>query len=185
MFGSAFSLFLYVGSNVAYTQGNQQVLTQKWDASHPSLNSARSEDAPVVYFQRPRLAYEQSLAKIVVPSIDWNGIILEGADNHILSGGPGHIMGTAYPGEPDNVVISNHNSYSLAWGNAKVGDAIQLQTNYGTFTYRIKSFRITDAKDGSVTASTHKPTLTFITCWPLVAGAFAPQRYVVTAELQQ
>jgi sortase A len=185
MFGSAFSLFLYVGSNVAYTQGNQQVLTQKWDSSHPSLNSARSEDAPVVYFQRPRLAYEQSLAKIVVPSIDWNGIILEGADNHILSGGPGHIMGTAYPGEPDNVVISNHNSYSLSWGNLKAGQDINLATDYGTFTYRVAGFKIVGADDKKVTASTGHPSLTFITCDPLWAGALATQRYVVLADMVQ
>jgi sortase A len=185
MFGGAFSLFIYVGSNVAYTTNTQAALTQSWDKVHPSISAARSEDTPVLYFQRPRLAYGQSLAKIVVPSIKWNGIVLEGTDDKILAGGPGHIPGTAYPGEPDNVVITNHNSYSLPWGEVKVGDVIQLQTNYGTFSYKIKDTFIRDARDGSVTTSTHRPTLTFITCFPLYAGAFASQRFIVTADLVQ
>jgi LPXTG-site transpeptidase (sortase) family protein len=166
------------------------------EQSHPAIATSTSDPAPVLTFERPRLAYGQPMAKIVVPSIGWNGVVLEGCtpgqkgcaggtDTYILSGGPGHVGGTAYPGESDNVVISNHNSYSLAWGNAKIDDVIQLQTNYGTYSYKITGFKIIDSKDGSVMASTHRPTLTFITCYPLFAGAFATQRYVVFADLVQ
>jgi sortase A len=185
MFGGAVGIFLYVGSNVAYTANTQAQLTQSWEQTHPPIATSASQPAPALTFDRPRLAYGQPLAKIVVPSIGWNGIVLEGTDSRILSGGPGHLTGTAYPGENDNMVISNHNSYSLAWGKAHAGDIIQLQTNYGTYSYKVVDFRVIDATDTSVTASTHRPTLRFITCWPLYAGAFASQRYVVFADLVQ
>ena len=186
MFGTAFSLALYVGNNVLYTAQSQAQLADSWSASHPTVNATASSDPALpVTFERPRLALGQPLARIVVPGIGWNGIVLEGTRADVLSGGPGHQLGTAYPGEPDNVVISNHNSYSLDWGKARAGDAIILQTNYGTYTYRITGFRVVEASDTSVAAPTGKPTLTFTTCYPLWAGAVATQRYIVRADLVQ
>jgi sortase A len=178
----AFSLFIYVGSNVAYTASSQSELTTTWDRQHVHSSGIAGQPLTLA-FDRPRLADGQPLAKITVPSIGFSGIVLEGSDSKILSGGPGHVDGTAYPGEPNNVVISNHNSYSLSWGNLKAGQDINLETDYGLFTYRVSGFRIVGANDRSVTASTSKGTLTFITCYPLWAGALATQRYVVLADL--
>ena len=190
MIGWGTSLLLYVASNVAYLNGTQEALTQQWDRTHAVIKqqaatATNSGAAPVLTFQRPRLARGQALAKILVPSIGWEGVVVEGSDSVILAGGPGHVNSTAYPGENDNVVISNHNSYSLAWSKARVGDPITLETSWGSFTYHITGFKIVDPNDGSVTASTHRPTLTFITCYPLWAGRFAPQRYVVLADLSR
>jgi LPXTG-site transpeptidase (sortase) family protein len=181
--GMAFSLFLYVGSNVAYTASSQSELASAWDKGH--IHSGAPGQALTVAFARPRLADGQPLAKITVPSINFSGIVLEGSDNRILSGGPGHVDGTAYPGEPDNVVISNHNSYSLSWGDLKTGQDITLETDYGSYTYRVTGFKIVGSNDKSVTASTGRPSLTFITCYPLWAGALATQRYIVLADLVQ
>ena len=181
--GMAFSLFLYVGSNVAYTASSQSELASAWDKGHAHSNVVGQP--LTVNFTRPRLAIGQPLAKITVPSIGFSGIVLEGSDSKILSGGPGHVDGTAYPGEPDNVVISNHNSYSLSWGNLKSGEDINLETDYGTFTYRVTGFKIVNANDTKVTAPTGRPTLTFITCYPLWAGALATQRYIVLADMVQ
>jgi len=181
--GMAFSLFLYVGSNVAYTASSQSELASAWDRQH-SHSSAPGQPLTVA-FARPRLADGQPLAKITVPSIGFSGIVLEGSDSKILSGGPGHVDGTAYPGEPDNVVISNHNSYSLSWGNLKTGQDITLDTDYGAFTYRVTGFKIVGANDKTVTAANGRPTLTFITCYPLWAGALASQRYIVLADMVQ
>jgi len=180
MFGSAFSIALYVGSNVAYTADTQNTLTKTWEETHPAVASS---SAPLLDFARPRLAYGQPIAKIVVPSINWKGIVLEGTTFDVLSGGPGHLIGSAYPGERDNVVISNHNGYSLSWGNVKAGDMIIMQTSYGTYNYRVTGFKIIDANDTSVTGTTGKPVLTFTTCYPLFMGALARQRYVVFSDL--
>jgi sortase A len=180
--GMALSLFIYVGSNVAYTASSQSELASAWDKQHTGSTAIPGRPLTIA-FQRPRLADGQPLAKITVPSIGFSGIVLEGTDPKILSGGPGHVDGTAYPGEPDNVVISNHNSYSLSFGNLKVGQDIVIDTDYGSFTYRVTGFKIVDANDRQVAGSTRRPTLTFTTCYPLWAGALATQRYVVLADL--
>jgi LPXTG-site transpeptidase (sortase) family protein len=181
MLGSAFGIFVYVGSNVVYTSDAQAGLSQAWDSSHPSISSSGA--APVLAFQRPRLAYGQPLAKMSVPSISFSGVVLEGTDRAVLDGGPGHVPSSAYPGEDDTVVISNHNAYSLSWGKLQVGELIYLQTNYGTYKYRVYDFKIVDASDRSLTASTRRASLTFITCYPLYAGALAPQRFGVLADM--
>src|SRR5713226_429833 len=173
MLSSAVSIAVYVGSNVAYTADSQATLTASWNKAHSAVTSSSASSGASVapgtlaYFERPRMAFGQPMAKIVVPSIKWDGIVLEGTDDRVLSGGPGHVTGTSYPGEPDNMVISNHNSYSLSWGNVKAGDQIVIQANYGTYKYKVTGFKIIEARDGSVSASTHRPTLTFITCYPL------------------
>ena len=179
MFGCAFSLGLYVVSNVGYQVTTQNALTSAWDKTHVVSGTTNAQ-----VFQRPRLRTGESLAKISVPAINFNGVVLEGTDDRTLSGGPGHLLGTSYPGEPDNVVISNHNTYSQQWGDLKVGDTIQLDTDYGRFVYKVTGFKIVDANDMSVTASTGHASLSFITCYPLWAGALARQRYVVQADMQ-
>ncbi|MHB8507436.1 MAG: class D sortase [Candidatus Dormibacteria bacterium] len=192
MFGTAFGMGLYVVSNVAYTTNTQASLVSSWDRTHvsPGKEQFAAEDSSFTFggiIGRPRLAYGQPLAKIVVPSIKFSGVVLEGTDDRVLAGGPGHVPETAYPGEPDNMVISNHNTYSLAWGDVKKGDSIEIETNYGKFLYRVTGFRIVDAKDQTVALSPtpRRGMLSFVTCYPLWAGALAHQRYVVLADLVQ
>lgn len=182
MFGIAISLFLYVGANVGYQITRQNELSDAWNKQHTT--AASNQPGHLVSMHRPRQAEGIPLAKITVPSINFSGIVLEGTNNQVLSGGPGHLTGTAYPGEADNVVISNHNSYSQQWGSLKKGESIDVVTDYGSFTYKVTGFRVAESDDLSISASTGKPNLTFTTCWPLWAGALARQRYVVTADLQ-
>lgn len=184
LLGSGFSLLLYVGSNIAYTTSSQAELASAWERAHPLAGSSAVK-AVAVTFARPRLADGQPLARVRVPSIGVSAIALEGTDGRILSGGPGHLDGSAYPGEPDNVVISDPDSFSLSWSNLKAGQEIFLDTDYGTFSYRVSGFRIVGADDKKVASPTGKPTLTFITCYPPWAGSLAPQRYTVLADLAQ
>jgi sortase A len=187
--GSALSLGIYAGSNYAYDTSSQSELTAQWDRNHrnPPAPASTTQSTSTTGFgdvfqvQRPRLAVGQPLAKISVPSVRWSGVVLEGSDDRVLAGGPGHVVGSAYPGEPDNVVISNHNTYSLQFGDLKPGDQIILDTDYGHFVYRVTGTRVAGANDRSITAHTDKAQLTFTTCWPLYAGAFATQRFVISA----
>ena len=117
MIGTGLSLAIYVGSNAGYQFTRQDQLSKDWNSSHPT--AATASPGKFLTLQRPRLALGKALAKITVPSIAWSGIVLEGTDGKVLSGGPGHLVGTAYPGESDNVVISNHNSYSQQWSGGQ------------------------------------------------------------------
>jgi sortase A len=182
LLGSALSLLLYAGSNLVYTANRQGELANAWDRSHPQAGpGALSPDA--VTFARPRLADGQPLARIRVPSIGFSAIVLEGTDGRILAGGPGHLDGSAYPGEPDNVVISNREAFSQSWSNLRTGQDIVMETDYGTFTYRVTGLKIVNPDDKKITAPSGRPTLTFLVSSPLWAGSLAPQRYAVLAEL--
>lgn len=182
LLGAAFSLLVYAGSNVAYTVTRQAELARNWERAHPGPGAA----TPVaVTFAGPRLAAGQPLARVNVPSIGFSAIVVEGTDGGILSSGPGHLIGSAYPGEPDNVVILDPYGYAPAWGNLKPGQQVSLDTDSGRFTYRITGFKVVNADDKTITAPTLKPTLVYLTCYPLWAGSLAPQRYAVLAELAQ
>ena len=180
--GAVISLALFVGSNVGHKVTRQNQLNSDWNLSHPPSSSL--SPGPLLTQKRSPLPEEQPLARISLPSTNWSAIVLEGTSNQVLSGGPGHLVGTAYPGEPDNVVISDRNSYSQQWSGVGSGQVIQLDTEYGGYAYTITSLRVLEADDLTPTASTGRPTLTFITCYPLYLGALALQRYVVTAALK-
>src|ERR1700704_1835640 len=122
LMGLAISFGLYAGSNLAFDLTSQTELASAWDQTHkagPANATPASSDPFQLAVLRPRLAIGQPLAQMSVPTIGWNGILLEGTDDRVLSGGPGPLVGSAYPGEPDNVVVSNHNTYSTAFGNLK------------------------------------------------------------------
>lgn len=189
--GTALSLLVFAGSNAAFDISSQSELASTWDKAHhgtaPAISTPISSGANdlggTLQIQRPRLAVGQPLAKISVPAAgNWKGVVLEGSDDRVLSGGPGHLVGTAYPGEPDNMVISNHNTYSLQFANLKVNDQIIVDADYGHFVYRVTGFRTIAATDRSATGHSDRSLLTFTTCYPLWAGAFAKERYVITAE---
>ena len=191
LMGAALSLLIFSGSNAAFDITSQGELAQAWDQSHHGAPAAvvapthtgSNELGGLLTIQRPRLAVGQPLAKFSVPAADgWKGIVLEGSDERVLAGGPGHVVGTAYPGEADNMVISNHNTYSMQFSKLKVGDQMIVDADYGHFVYRVTGFKTVAATDRNVTGHTGKAMLTFTTCYPLWAGAFAKERYIITAE---
>ena len=191
LMGTALSLLIFSGSNAAFDVTSQGELAGAWDRTHHApaasalapTTTGGTELGGLLTIQRPRLAVGQPLAKLSVPAAgNWKGIVLEGSDDRVLSGGPGHLVGTAYPGEPDNMVISNHNTYSMQFSSLKVGDQMILDADYGHFVYRVTGFKTVPATDRTVTGHSSRAMLTFTTCYPLWAGAFAKERYVITAE---
>jgi LPXTG-site transpeptidase (sortase) family protein len=182
LIGTGLSFAISAGSSLGHQVTRQNQLSDDWSRSHRA--SAAVQPGSVLTLKRPRLSAGQPLARINVPSINWAGIVLEGTEPQVLSGGPGHLVGTAYPGEPDNVVISNPNAYSQQWSGLRLGDSIELATDYGSFSYKVSDLRIAGADDKSLTGSRGRASMTFIACYPLWAGALGTQRYVAFADLQ-
>ncbi len=48
------------------------------------------------------------LTRVVIPKIEMDAIVIEGASRKELSAGPGHMKETAMPGETGNAVITAH-----------------------------------------------------------------------------
>jgi len=78
------------------------------------------------------------------------------------------------------VGVAAHNVYWINFPQLKIGDEVDLNTRYGQYRYRVTGTEIVNPSDRSVvipSAPGHQLTLT--TCWPIWAGAFATQRYII------
>jgi LPXTG-site transpeptidase (sortase) family protein len=128
--------------------------------------------------------HESSLTRISIPSIQLSAVIVEGTDSFSLLLGPGHLIGTAQPGDPGNSVVSAHrDTFFRKIVNLRQGDHILVERDGRTFTYVVEGFSIVKPGDISVAAPTRDNRLTLITCDPAYYAGPAPQRLVVTSKL--
>jgi sortase A len=119
---------------------------------------------------------------IRIPKLSYFAAVKEGVDSGVLYAGPGHYPTSRWPGDPGTVGVAAHNVYWIRFPELKKGDEIDLETRYGVYKYRVVSMEIVDPDDRTalvVDADGYGLALT--TCWPLWAGAFATQRYVIHA----
>ena len=128
------------------------------------------------------------VARIEFPRQGSSAIVLAGASGRTMAFGPGHVDGTALPGENGNCVISAHRDTQFAvLRDVAAGDPIILEARDGrTYRYRVRSTRVVDRRDTSVLEPAAGRRLTLITCYPfdaVVPGG--PLRYVVVAHLAQ
>jgi sortase A len=130
--------------------------------------------------------FGQPIARIRIPSARMDWVVFGGADDATLEKGPGHVPGTAMPGQdgpPENCVITAHrDSHFRNLGWLRKGHTVELETAAGTKTYRVVSREIVTPKEVRVLAATPRPRLTLITCYPFTYIGSAPQRLVVVAE---
>ena len=128
-----------------------------------------------------------AVARIVIPKIDANYIVVQGVSLDDLRKGPGHYPSTPFPGQAGNAAIAGHRTtYGAPFGrldDLKVGDIIKIRTFEGQFQYVIYKKFAVDPNDVSVLDPdpTKKATLTLTTCHPPYQAA---QRLIVQAELQ-
>jgi sortase A len=119
---------------------------------------------------------------IQVPKLKYFAAIREGVDSGVLYSGPGHYPTTPWPGDPGTVGVAAHNVYWINFPSLKAGDEIDLQTRYGLYRYRVTSAQIVDPDNRTaLIPGANGYFLALTTCWPLWAGAFATQRYVIHA----
>ena len=126
---------------------------------------------------------------------DWNDeppVIVEGVRVADLKTGPGHIPGTALPGQVGNMVVSGHRTtYGAPFSRLdelQAGDAVVVETRDAYFTYTVTGSRIVSPSAVEVTwpvpgQAGVVPTrrlLTMTTCHPRYS---ARQRLIVSAEL--
>jgi LPXTG-site transpeptidase (sortase) family protein len=122
------------------------------------------------------------IGRLLIPRIDLDEIILEGIEAEDLNAGPGHLPGTALPGERGNAIISAHRDRHFNHFDAlKVGDTVVTESRIGQRSWQIVSQRIVD-KDDPALFRTSDETLTLTTGWPIRYLGSAPSRLIVTAK---
>ena len=130
--------------------------------------------------------FGQPIARLRIPIAEMDWVVFGGTDDAALEKGPGHVPGTAMPGQdgpPQNCVITAHrDSHFRHLGWLRKGHTIELETPAGTRRYRVVSREIVTPKTVRVLAPSKKPRLTLITCYPFTYIGPAPKRLVVVAE---
>jgi sortase A len=108
--------------------------------------------------------------------------VVEGADDSQLKVAPGHIPGTALPGDGRNVGIAGHrDSFFRPLRLIHIGDEIQMVTPRGEFRYQVDATEIVDPSDIEVLRPSNSEKLTLITCYPFYYIGAAPKRFIVHA----
>ena len=123
------------------------------------------------------------VARIIFP--DGDHIVLAGASGRNLAFAPGHLDGTAKPGDAGTCVVAGHrDTHFAALEDLVVGDRVELEDASGAVSsYRVVASAVVDESRTEVLDSSTVPTLVLITCWPFDAVApGGPLRYVVWAE---
>jgi LPXTG-site transpeptidase (sortase) family protein len=123
-----------------------------------------------------------SIARLTIPAIGFDEVVVEGVGSRELAAGPGHLPGSVLPGEAGNSVISAHRDrHFRRLDKVRIGDTVVTETNRGPVTWRIMRREIVE-RDAPALFTTSTPTLTLTTCWPVRYLGPAPDRLILTAE---
>jgi sortase A len=125
------------------------------------------------------------VARLRVPGLAVDEIVLNGASGRTLAFAPGLAPAAAQPGEPGNVVISGHRDTHFRFLRAvEPGQRVWLETGRGAFAYEVERMDVVDTRKMEISADAPEARLSLVTCYPFDAlTAGGPLRYVVTARL--
>lgn len=114
--------------------------------------------------------------------------VLEGAQGNSLAFGPGHMQGTALPGEGFSVIGGHRDTHFHFLKDVSVGQKLQLETRSGRrLSYRIAHMEIVDSRHTPLTLPAADEQgasgLVLVTCYPFdTIRPNGPLRLVVWAE---
>ena len=128
---------------------------------------------------------DTEFAIIRVPRLELEAVVFEGVSTSTLKKGPGHMPGTALPGQPGNAVISGHRTtYGrpfFDFDQLQPGDIIEVETAIGIHTYQLREeWFVVKPTEVWVTDDRVGGWLTLTTCHPKFS---ARERLIVTAEM--
>ncbi len=156
----------------------QQLMRRAWRSSQDGGGEVRpwpwADTSPLARLEVPRLGVDQ--------------LVLAGASGRTLAFGPGHLSGTALPGAFGNAVISGHRDTHFAYlRRLRVGDRIVVERRDGRRrSYAVEGSRVVDRTEVAIAADTPDTRLTLVTCYPFDAvRPGGPLRYVVVARADQ
>ena len=140
-------------------------------------------DARLIDFgDTPRIVRQGApIARLVIPSIDLDEVVVEGVGNDELNAGPGHLPGSALPGESGNAVISAHRDrHFSSLGDLRIGDTVHTETASQHTRWIVTKRRVVGAGRPALFTS-DEPVLTLTTCWPIRYFGSAPDRLIIEA----
>jgi sortase A len=176
-------LFVAVVLPSGHTPPNAPGGSRPNDAEIPAHLKPLVQSIPSVTIPTP--GPEQAI-RIQIPAIAIDNRIVQGDDWEQLKMGVGQHIGSANPGEKNNVVLSAHDDiYGEIFKNLdrlKPGDQVILFTNQRSYTYVVMSNpQIVEPSQVEFLSSTTEPIITLISCYPYLVDN---KRIIVQAYLQ-
>ena len=152
--------------------------------THGDLVSVQRQVASEARAYRRSLKTGNPVGRLRIGRIGLNMVVVQGTDHQTLKKGPGHYLGSGLPGEGHLIYIAGHRTTYLApfaWiNNIRVGDYINFEVPYGTFTYRVTRHYVVADNTVAVLKDTGTEILRLQACHPRF---FATHRYIVDAKL--
>lgn len=122
------------------------------------------------------------VARLTIPRIRLDEIVVEGVGDDELNAGPGHLPGSALPGMRGNAVISAHRDRHFSHlDELQFGDTIRTETGQSSGAWVIVGRRVV-GRDTPALFQSKEPMLTLTTCWPVRYFGSAPDRLILTAK---
>jgi LPXTG-site transpeptidase (sortase) family protein len=174
-------LTTFAGSRYVSGAAAQDEARQEWDAM-----TARAAYDEALAATAPRtdvvIRHAAPVARLQIPKIGLDEIVLEGIDDDAMNGGPGHYPGSPLPGGVGNSIISAHRDrHFRKLGQLAVGDTVVTQSGANTTKWVVVKRQVLDKEQPALFPS-KTATLTLTTCWPIRYFGSAPDRLILTAK---
>lgn len=175
-------LLSFAGGRYALGTLRADQAREAWDTAKAKAAVALARSAAFHHGVSEPIVDGAPVAHLVIPNIGLDEIVLEGVGDEELNAGPGHLPGSAFPGERGNSVISAHRDRHFSHlDQLEPGDTITTESGAIRQTWVVVSKRVVD-KDAPALFRATEPTLTLTTCWPIRYIGPAPERLIVTAK---
>lgn len=149
----------------------------------PDPVAVRREVERLAAAWRKRSSEGDAVARLRIPRIGVNEIVVDGTDTDTLKRGPGRYRGSYMPGEGELVYVAGHRTtYGAPFSHIdqmRKGDAVFVELPYATFEYVVTGYRIVPATKVSELESRGFEQLALQACHPRF---FATERYIVYAK---
>ena len=176
------SLLTFSGGTYALGAVRADQARTVWDAAQAKSLMSASRAAARNAGAGESIVPGTPVARLVIPRIGLDEIVVEGVDGDALNAGPGHVPGSAVPGEAGNAVVSAHRDRHFSHFDVlAIGDTLATESSAGTQAWIIVSKRVV-AENAPALFITQNATLTLTTCWPIHYLGPAPDRLIVTAK---
>jgi sortase A len=175
------ALLLYVGATYAQGALARSDARAAWERAEAkrAVLASRRIDFGDLSAAAPRGAV---VARLIIPSIGLDEVVVEGVGDEELNAGPGHLPGSPLPGASGNAIISAHRDRHFSTlGDLAVGDTIHTETALGSTSWVVTRRRVVRAGAPALFASA-EALLTLTTCWPIRYFGTAPERLIVEAK---
>lgn len=152
-------------ANMIFTQGSPDY-TNEYEPDMEKLEINR--DGTVTESEIKVPALETHYGNVICEEIGLKAPIYYGDGEESLKKGVGHYTGSGMPGEGKPILFSGHDStYFGALENIKKGNLVEIDTNYGHFTYEVTDIKIVQATDTTAhPLESKEEQLILYTCYP-------------------